>query len=309
MNHIEAFSLLGIPVSKDPSAVKQAYQAQIPHHHPEEDPQGFMQLHQAYKTALAYAQEKHLTQSAFAEPLWHPQNTHSAGEEMGYDSLFASLEETERTDVEQLKGAFSRKLRRLSLHWLPIPLKSWRQFFGSEIFQLCRREPECLEKLFELLLRKIHSYGVFCYLINRLWELDIWQTSESMEDAAGKTRACIDQLHEQYSHYLKLGSASRASQPVLRALWYYQAMPFYFKLIPSIFFISLFSCGSVGLFDLLFLTFYTLEICTLIRKRNRSLGYFHSSRRKYDGLLIVVTIYALVIHFACCIGLFGVIFG
>jgi len=312
MNHFEAFSCLGIPITKDISAIKKAYQMLISQHHPEEDPQGFMLLHEAYKTALAYARGTSTANTSSGRTFWQPEETHSSRDETGYDNLFADLGREQTADVAQQKKDFTRKLLELKLHWLPIPLKHWHRFFSSEVFQLCRGEPECMEQLFELLVRKIHTYGAFRFLLNRLWELNSWQTSEDKEALANKTRNCITELRKQYSHYLKLDPAVQSDRLIFPAFWYYQALPFYFKLIVSTLLLPLISFGSVKAIILLLLAFYVLELCTWLRKSSRKLGIFHPTLRKEKGglrlkcigesdFLIIITINLILLHFFGCI--------
>lgn len=309
-----SFSCLGIPVTKDISVIKKAYQQECARHHPEEDPQGFMRVHQAYKSAMAYAQGKSSTQFRPDGSDWQPEKIRYSREETGYDSLFANLEENQPTDLTQQKKAFSRKLLWLQLHWLPISLKSWQKFFGSDAFQLCRGEEDCMEELFELILGKIHTYAVFRCILSRLWELNAWQKSEGAEALANKTQKCIAQLHKQYKHYLELDTESAAERLIYPACWYYQAVPFYFKLLASIFVLPLICFGSVELLVWLLFGFYGVELIIMILKCGREQGLHYPAvgkkngvsrvrMRGDNGLLIVGTIYAIMIHIACCFSL------
>lgn len=320
MNHFDAFSCLCIPITKDPSVIKKAYQKLIPHHHPEEDPQGFMQLHQAYKIALAYAQGANSLKSPSAAPSWQPEKIHPSREETGYDSLFADLDSHSTPDMEQQKKAFSRQLRKLRLHWLPIPLKDWARFFSSEAYLCCRTDEECLKKLFELLEGKIHTYPVLLYLLNRLWELDIWLKSESMAALSIQTRSCINELSSQYHFCLKRSPTAWTTRLFFRPLWYYEALPFYFKLFVASFLIPLLSLGSGDALLLMLIGFYILEFCIFYLKIYRKLGVFHPTMQKKkgvitiksrgdSGLFIVLIIYALIGHMWLCLAVMELIMG
>ena len=205
MNHFEAFSNLGIPVTKDISAIRQAYRKKLSRHHPEEDPQGFMWLNQSYKAALAYAQGNSSTRIS-PQTSWQPEKPNPSQDEAGYDSLFSGLEAEQRTVSSLPEKQFRLKLLWLKLHWLPVPLKCWQKFFGSQEYLLCRGDPKCLDHLFNLIKRKIHTHVVFRFLLNRLWELDGWLKSEGLDAAASKVRSCIEELNGQYSHYQQLDS-------------------------------------------------------------------------------------------------------
>lgn len=51
------FDLLGIEVTTNKEAISEAYRKELTKHHPEEDPEGFKALREAYEKALAYAEE------------------------------------------------------------------------------------------------------------------------------------------------------------------------------------------------------------------------------------------------------------
>lgn len=310
MTNMEAFHRLGIPMTKDLSEIKKAYQRLIPHNHPEENPEGFMHLHDAYKTAMAYAKG---AGSPYVNTVSRqPENTRSAREETAYDSLFSNLEESSAVDISAARQEFSRKLRRLRLHWLPIPLKTWRNFFGSEAFLLCRGESTYLAELFDLMQRKIHPYGVFCFLISKLWELESWQISENRKALAEETNRCIRKLKDQYKYYEHMNAGNPVKRWLYPAFWYYQALPFYFKLLVSMIILPMVSLGSDTVLIWMLLIFYFLEFCTFIRKSIRNLGIFnptpqrkngviHYKKRADNALLVLGTIYATAIHCAMCI--------
>ena len=52
----ERWTTLGLEATKDVSAIKRAYAEKAKACHPEEDPEGFLKLRQAYQAALAYAE-------------------------------------------------------------------------------------------------------------------------------------------------------------------------------------------------------------------------------------------------------------
>ena len=51
------WTALGLEPTKDVSAIKRAYAEKAKTCHPEEDPEGFLQLRQAYQAALAWAEK------------------------------------------------------------------------------------------------------------------------------------------------------------------------------------------------------------------------------------------------------------
>ena len=57
MNHTESFIILGIDITKDERAIKNAYRQKLAVTNPEDDPEGFKRLRSAYETACKYAKE------------------------------------------------------------------------------------------------------------------------------------------------------------------------------------------------------------------------------------------------------------
>ena len=220
MNYGEAYSCLEIPVTKDVAQIKKAYQGKLPGHHPEDDPEGFMHLHQAYKTAMAYAQKKGNIQSQLTDFTWNAERISSGREETGYDSLFARLEEnTVAVDISREKKRFVRMLMQLKLRWLPISPKRWQKFFASSTYQLCRGDEECLERLFDLVFRKCHSYRGLRVILGSLWELEAWLAAEGKDTLAARVRNWIGELRRNYSHYLELDSDRLVAGRLYPAVW------------------------------------------------------------------------------------------
>jgi len=153
MNYREAFSYLDIPITKDVSEIKKSYQNLVSLHHPEEDQEGFMRLHQAYKSALAYAQEKKTSNTISVQDFQEDSSSQKENDaELEYDSIFSGLDGNAAEEISQDKDSFSRKLLMLKLHWLPIPLKRWLKFFSSKAFLENRGDAGRMEMLLELML-------------------------------------------------------------------------------------------------------------------------------------------------------------
>ena len=55
MDRIKIFEILGIEETNDKEQLRQAYRAQLVHHHPEDDPEGFKALRTAYEEAMNLA--------------------------------------------------------------------------------------------------------------------------------------------------------------------------------------------------------------------------------------------------------------
>ena len=52
---VMTFAILGIDVTKDEALIRSAYRMALPANNPEENPEGFKSLREAYENALAYS--------------------------------------------------------------------------------------------------------------------------------------------------------------------------------------------------------------------------------------------------------------
>lgn len=103
MNEKEAFIILEIDETKEEEAIKQAYRAKLVHVNPEDDPEGFKQLRQAYETAVAYARQDEgvdgLTEDTSPVGLW-------------------------MKEAEEIYRSIHRR----------IDVECWRQLFNEDVF-------------------------------------------------------------------------------------------------------------------------------------------------------------------------------
>ena len=307
MLYFNAFARLGIPITMDTATIKKAYQAAVAQHHPEEDPNGFIEIHEAYKTAMAYAGGNIVSTQSLRKPVFHREYIQLDRERNSYETLFDELEEEKPVDLTRPRRKFGLWQVWLWLHWLPIPMGTWKKFFGSEAFRLCRCDQDLMDGLFQFLQGRIHTFGVFFYLRSRLWELEGWYRSEENNVLAGKVRTCIQKLNKQYEHYLKAERGGAASRRIKPLMFNYQALPYYFKfLATSVLFPVIFWNKGVFIF-LAVLIFQFTEFISLNDLNNRQLGYFYPKtylqflqKRTELGTLIVHSIYAVLLHVAMC---------
>mgnify|MGYP001110857999 CR=1 FL=1 len=69
MQKEEIFAILGVDETKDERALKNAYRQQLMHTNPEDDPEGFKRLREAYEAACDYAANEEEEEVSYA--LWY----------------------------------------------------------------------------------------------------------------------------------------------------------------------------------------------------------------------------------------------
>ena len=131
-------------------------------------------------------------------------------------------------------------------------------------------------------------------------------------------------LHEAYKTALDYaqendGPANTSTRLFFRPLWYYEALPFYFRLFVASFLAPLLSLGSGDALLVLLIWFYILEFCIFYLKTYRKLGVFHHTMQKKgvitiksrgdSSLFIGLTIYAMIGHLWLCLAVMELIMG
>ena len=100
MQKEEIFAILGIDETKDERALKNAYRQQLMHTNPEDDPEGFKRLREAYEAACDYAQNEE------EQPKEEEKADHTPSGEWVHraEMLYGRL--SSRCDVRQWKELF-----------------------------------------------------------------------------------------------------------------------------------------------------------------------------------------------------------
>ncbi len=122
MTFEEAFDVLAIAATKDESLIKQAYRMKLMVTNPEDNPEGFKRLRQAYETACKYAAQTEEETKPEEED-----NTPSGQWISKADGIYNSI--SRRRD-----------------------LKEWQQLFEDDIVQSLEGEEECRRKLLAYLM-------------------------------------------------------------------------------------------------------------------------------------------------------------
>ena len=132
MEKTEIFSILGIEETGEEKAVKAAYRKKLAVTNPEDNPEGFKRLRQAYEEALALAKQ------TGEEP--QEQDTTESGRWVeGAARLYSTL--SGRQDLER-----------------------WKKLFSQDIYLSLDGEAECQEKLLIFLMKHYR-------LSTQIWKL------------------------------------------------------------------------------------------------------------------------------------------
>ncbi len=123
-----AFDTLGIAVTTDKRSIKKAYSALVKEHHPEEQPDEWSKIHEAYKEAMEYADN-------FAEKVSLVENQNLEEEilfEDDYNEVFEDVYEKWEEERSEKELALARRLKEL----FEVPEASaemeWLNFFADE---------------------------------------------------------------------------------------------------------------------------------------------------------------------------------
>lgn len=194
-----AFSVLGIDPVADKRKIKKAYAQRIRTVHPEEDPEGWKQIHDAYISALFYVEalEKEIS---LAESF--PENSDTSGHIetcIDEDKRAAAQEENEKgfsSYFQEIKDSQSLWLiamkQNLEALFLYNPkagvetsegeanLKKWILFFESEAFEQHYKEVDFWIMFSDLLEGKGADYRISREIKNRLSEIGLREGEEAV---------------------------------------------------------------------------------------------------------------------------------
>ena len=102
---MSVWSILGIDPTDEPRKIKRAYSKRIASCHPEDDPEGFQRLQQAYEQALSYAKgELDLEDLEGAEELEAPEEPEGAEELEGTEGLLPFADQLEQELSSSLRA-------------------------------------------------------------------------------------------------------------------------------------------------------------------------------------------------------------
>lgn len=151
---MDIWEILGIKPTIDKKSIKKAYAARTKVTHPEENPEAFKQLYEAYQTALAYADSfRERTQAGdVREPAddgerGRAQKEDENGPKAELLSYFTDYQEKHRQKIDVFIGhwkAFTGFYRN------PEAEAWWKDYLASEAFQDIKDHPRILQELLRI---------------------------------------------------------------------------------------------------------------------------------------------------------------
>ena len=178
-----AYRMLGLEPGSSPEEIKEAYAALSKQYHPEEEPEKFQEIHEAYVTLTrrkrrggvehVYQEERHEPKEEqpkfyFKAPLEEEPQEESKQEEQGYDfdDAIVKAQRQEEEKLHELVLEAGAELKVLASPKYSSNLKAYRSFFEDKKYEQIFRRAEFLEKLCEVLETTKLKKNVYDYIID-----------------------------------------------------------------------------------------------------------------------------------------------
>lgn len=192
------WEILNIEPTKDKKAIKKAYAKQSKIIHPEEKPDEFRMLHEAYKAALEYAKESR-----------KEIELEKVSKQNSFSVKIEKKEESEKLIYYFQTNIISKekKLAYFDEHWKKVNWKSmdskseewWKEYLVSEEFKEIQWHPQVIHSLLEEIEEKLphlHNLKIFLY---EIYDFD----KESEIKYEGEIQDLRKILHNSYVEHKK----------------------------------------------------------------------------------------------------------
>lgn len=183
---MSVWEILGIEPTDNQSTIKKAYAKKLKVYHPEDDPEGFQRLREAYDSALVYAKNQYVQPTVFIDDEEDEQNETKSLPKV--DFLHNKNEETDQVDplkdfMEQLNSIY---------HDFPsrIDITKWQKLLNTELVW----DFHYNERLTNHVLDFLMDY----YYLPK----DVWLLLENIFDWRGKADELEYRYPEQFIKYI-----------------------------------------------------------------------------------------------------------
>lgn len=199
---MDIYQILGISPTRDKKIIRKAYAGLIRKYHPEEHPEKWKEIHDAYTMAMQRADEDqplHEEQKLHREeqkPQQQEQKPQEKNAEVRRKSenrkgetkqpeedLFGNLEELSETAKKEQQEERQRQLKAAieQLNTLCEPKKlqflQWQEFFGKEEYQWAVRQGEFLYELANRLRGHVMGRRLYRFLIDQIQTIENYNRS------------------------------------------------------------------------------------------------------------------------------------
>lgn len=192
---MDIYQILGISPTRDKKIIRKAYAGLIRKYHPEEHPEKWKEIHDAYTMAMQRAdedqplheeqkseQEEQKPQEKNAEVRRKSENRKGETKQPEED-LFGNLEELSETAKKEQQEERQRQLKAAieQLNTLCEPKKlqflQWQEFFGKEEYQWAVRQGEFLYELANRLRGHVMGRRLYRFLIDQIQTIENYNRS------------------------------------------------------------------------------------------------------------------------------------
>lgn len=164
----DAYEILGIDQDADTKTIKRAYAELVKQYHPEEQPEEWKRIHDAYELAIRSSEQAGRRMSS------EQTGSQIASEQTGQEDIFADIEERaqkqQSTEDKEYQGKFDsamNEIRRITWH-SKMKLSDWKTFFEqADILPIVSQGKLLREMGDGLTLQKING-DIYNYLNKQL---------------------------------------------------------------------------------------------------------------------------------------------
>ena len=196
-NGNQIFDILGIEPTSDKRLIKKAYAQKVKECHPEESPEEWQQLHEAYEAALKYAKggrgayyvpvntfvEQAQEQKTQEQREW---NDESLRKEDELKNLFQEIDAQNVEKKLQLKEEYSQEIAKLENCSRVTAFWQWKAFFSHPDFLCYIGESEFWKMLAEVLDRLSLNGLIINYILRKLDGLEEYVAANTNPEITGK---------------------------------------------------------------------------------------------------------------------------
>lgn len=212
---------LGIAPTTDKKSIRRAYAAKTKEIHPEEKPEEFRRLHEAYQAALGYADyhlriERIEAETAGTEETTEEAGTDQTAETADESELIAYFGEQQEKHQQSVDAFIEYWKKFQSPYRDPEVLDWWKEYLNSEEFQKIRYHSQVLHLLAEEINDK------FFYGINEvkllLWDAYGFQEDEGNIYQGDQQRLwnCLYPAYENQQRFLKNKQEAAKYEKIIR---------------------------------------------------------------------------------------------